>query len=160
MLGSSLDCELLRFRFYRNATEWLELSQIEFLRSDFCIPCPDTMEMHIILEIFYGKQEIGLLKKFKNWTILRIEIFLKLIFYEQNYCLLSHDRSQQVNSLDRESNWIGICPSLSCCAHLACRLQFSCWIEFVTFSQVWLMENHKDDFEKFHVNVIAKFLNM
>ena len=60
MLGS-LDFELLRFRFYRNATEWLELSQIEFLRSDFCIPCPDTMEMHIILEIFYGKQELGLL---------------------------------------------------------------------------------------------------
>lgn len=78
MLGS-LDCEL-RFRFYRNATEWLELSQIEFLRSDFCIPCPDTMEMHIIVEIFYGKQELGYWK-FKIWTILRIE---KLIFYEQN----------------------------------------------------------------------------
>ena len=65
MLGS-LDCELLRFRFYRNATEWLELSQIEFLRSDFCIPCPDTMEMHIIVEIFYGKQELGYWKSLRN----------------------------------------------------------------------------------------------
>ena len=44
-------------QFYCNATEWLELSQIEFPRSDFCIPYPKTMEMHITFEISEKKRQ-------------------------------------------------------------------------------------------------------